>query len=309
VSCLKWRKEQTTKLLATGLALPRLEVTNEELALILPPDVVERKTGICSRRIAIDESVSELGAEAVLQACQSADISIEAIQHLICSTNSGEQWVPPTVARVARRLGYRGPGFDVNAACAGSATILRLALSLSSPTAIVATERVTPFVSRLAGDWPSVIFGDGAGAAIIDPGKSPVGWVGGMNPDGHDWIQVPMNEHCRMNGPKLLESAVPMMREALTGAAQQCGLRPQDLDIIIPHQANRRIIEACMQEMNISSDRVVITIDHFGNTSSASILMALASANNSKRLQRGQWIGFVAFGAGIIWEALVTRLE
>ncbi|KKS38268.1 MAG: hypothetical protein A3G49_02400 [Candidatus Sungbacteria bacterium RIFCSPLOWO2_12_FULL_41_11] len=297
------------KLLGTGLALPSTEVKNEDIAFILPSDVIERKTGIRSRYIVSDETVSQMAAKAVREACQSAKLPIEDIQHIVCSTNSGEQWVPPTVARVARHLGYCGPGFDINAACVGSITALRLALFLPSPSAVVATEHVTPFTVQQPGDWPSVIFGDGAGAAVIEAGKSLIGWVGGMNPEGHDWIQVPKGGYCQMNGPKLLESAIPLMTAALTNAAKQCGLHPKELDIIIPHQANLRIIEACMQKWNVSSERVIITVDKFGNTSSASVLMALAWANLHGKIRRGQWIGLVGFGAGLIWEALVTRLE
>lgn len=297
------------KLLGTGLFLPLTKVENKELAFIIPPDVVERKTGIQSRFVVQNETVSHMAAQAVEKACESAGLSVSAIQHLICSTNSGEQWVPPTVARVARHLGYQGPGFDINAACAGSVTALRLALKLPSPSAVVAADYVTRFTSQQPGDWPSVIFGDGAGAAIINPGEAPVGWVGGMRPEGHDWMQVPDGGYGQMNGPKLWGAAIPIMTMALGQAAEHCGLRPQDLDVIIPHQANLRIIEACVQECNVSPERVVITVDRFGNTSSASALMALAWANLHGKLERGQWIGFVSFGAGLIWEALVTQLE
>lgn len=297
------------KLLGTGLSLPLTKVENKDLGFIIPPDVVERKTGILTRFVVQNETVSYMAAQAVMEACESANLSINAIQHLICSTNSGEQWVPPTVARVARQLGYQGPGFDINAACAGSVTALRIALKLPSPSAVVATEHVTRFTSRQPGDWSSVIFGDGAGAAIIEPGQAPIGWVGGICSEGHDWMQVPEGGYGQMNGPKLWEAAIPLMTIALIQAAERCGLRLQDLDVIIPHQANRRIIEACIEKWNVPPERVVITIDRFGNTSSASALMALAWANLHDKLERGQWIGLVAFGAGIIWEALVTQLE
>ena len=297
------------KILGTGLVLPLIKVENQDLAHILPPDVVERKTGIKTRFVARSETVSEMAAQAVEEACESSYVPIGSIKHLVCSTNSGGQWVPPTVARVARQLGYQGPGFDINAACAGSVTALRLALQLPSPSAVVAAEHVTRFTSRQSGDWPSVIFGDGAGSAIIEPGEAPVGRVGGICPEGHDWMQVPDGGYGQMNGPKLWEAAIPLMTMALNRAAEQCGLRPQNLDIIVPHQANRRIIEACIEKWNVPSERVVITVDRFGNTSSASVLMALAWANLHGKLERGQWIGFVAFGAGLIWEALVTPLE
>lgn len=297
------------KLLGTGLALPLTKVENKDLAFILPSDVIERKTGIRTRFAVKRETVSDMAAQAIEEGCESAGLPISAIQHLICSTNSGEQWVPPTVARVARHLGYQGPGFDINAACAGSVTALRLALHLPSPSAVVAAEHVTRFTSKQPGDWPSVIFGDGAGAAIIEPGEAPVGWVGGMRPEGHDWMQVPEGGYGQMNGPKLWETAIPLMTMALNRAAERCGLRPQDLDVIIPHQANLRIVEACIQELNVPLERVVITVDRFGNTSSASALMALAWANLHDKLERDQWIGFVSFGAGLIWESLVTRLE
>lgn len=297
------------KILGTGFALPSMIIKNEELADIFPPDIIERKTGIRTRFAVQHETVSKMAAQAIKKACRLANLPISAIQHLVCSTNSGEQWVPPTVARVARELGYQGPGFDINAACAGSVTAFRLALLLPSPSAIVATEYVTRFASRQAGDWPSVIFGDGAGAAVIESGKAPVGWVGGMRPEGHDWIQVKNGEYVQMNGPQLWEASIPLMIMALNKAAEQCGLTPRDLDIVIPHQANLRIIEACIKEWGVSSERVVITVDKFGNTSSASALMALAWANILGKLGSNQWIGFVAFGAGLIWEALVTKLE
>lgn len=297
------------KILGTGLALPLTKVENKDLAFILSPDVIERKTGIKSRFMVQQETVSGMAAKAVEEACDFAGLPISAIEHLICSTNSGEQWVPPTVARVARNLNYRGPGFDINAACAGGVTALRLALRLPYLSAVVAAEHVARFAYHKPGDWPSVIFGDGAGAAIIEPGCAPIGWVGGMRPEGRDWIQVPNGGHIQMDGPKLWEAAIPIMTNALCQAAERCGLRPQDLDIVIPHQANRRIIETCVQELNISPERVIITVDRFGNTSSASALMALAWANLHGKLERGQWIGFVAFGAGLIWEAFVTQLE
>lgn len=293
------------KILGWGQCLGETALSGAALEGVRPAGEVWMKTGILSRRRST-RSTAVLAAEALRQALALADREPAA---LILSTNSGDQWVPPTATSVARILGLRCPAFDLNAACAGGLYALRVAAGLPGPVAIVAAETVSRFCSGAPGDWCSVIFGDGAGAVVVET-PFEAAWSWGTAPEGWEWMTVrPPEERGRMDGARLLEAAVPLCADALREAAAHAGVTVADLDVLVPHQANLRLLEALAARLGVPMGKVVTTVQHTGNLSSASLLVALATALEAGMVRDGHRIGLVAFGAGLTWGAMVGTVE
>jgi 3-oxoacyl-[acyl-carrier-protein] synthase-3 len=199
---------------------------------------------------------------------------------------------------------------DVNAACAGSLYALRLASNLQGKVAVVAAETVSRFCANTPGDWCSAIFGDGAGAVIFEAPAPFMGAMWGTAPEGWNWMTVlPPDQFGRMDGRKLFEAAVPLCAAALEHACRLAGLAPSELDLIVPHQANLRLLEALAARVGVPMARVVTTVQHTGNLSSASLLVALASALRHQGAGRSLRVGLVAFGAGLTYGAAVCEIE
>jgi len=296
-------------ILGCGLALGETALANAALSDVLPADVIERKTGIQSRRRST-RSTAELAALALGEALRDAGLRPDQLAGFLLSTNSGDQWVPPTATAVAGRLGLRCAAMDLNAACAGGLHALRLTAAFQGPVAVVAAETVSRFARRSPGDWCSAIFGDGAAAVIVE---APIPWLGaswGTAPEYWDLMTVLPPEHLgHLEGRALFAPAVRLCAEALTEACRQAGLRPDALGILVPHQANLRLLEATAAALSIPMDRVVTTIQHTGNLSSASLLVALVTGLRSGQIAEPARVGFVAFGAGVSWGATVGTVR
>lgn len=295
------------KILGTGLALGETSLTNEALAAIFPPERIRQKTGIQARRRS-GRSTAALATAALAEALTEARLDGRNLQGLILSTNSGDHWVPPTVADVAREIGCLAPAFDLNAGCTGSLFALRLTTAFRGPVAVVASETVSRFCSGEAGDWCSVIFGDGAAAVILEAPLQPLGAAWGSEPDGRNWMVVE-NGRGRLEGRPLFDAAVKLSTGALTEACTHAGVPVASLDRIVPHQANLRVLEAVSRELGYPLDRMVQTIQWTGNLSSASLLVALVHGIRRDLLLDKQVVGLVAFGAGLTWGALVCQLR
>ena len=294
------------RVLGVGTALGETSLSNAALADVLPPDLVARKTGIVAR-LRTRHSTAQLAGSALRQALEDARLAPTDLAGVLLSTNSGDQWVPPTSATVARDLGLTCPVMDVNAACAGGLYALRLAAAFAGPVAVVASETVSRFCSGEPGDWCAAIFGDGAGALIVEAPPTFRGAVWGTAPEGWGWMTVLPPDHIgQMDGRKLFEAAVPLCADALRAACRQAGVEPQDLVLIVPHQANLRLLEAVAERLGVSVERMEVTVQTTGNMSSASLPTALASALRARG--RGGLTGLVAFGAGLTYGALVCDI-
>jgi 3-oxoacyl-[acyl-carrier-protein] synthase III len=323
------------RIAGTGRFLPDQVMTNVDLeALVDTSDEwIRTRTGIRERRIAgKDVGAADMGARAAERAMESAGISAAEVDMIVVSTATPDRLLPSTACDIQALLGARNAGsYDFATACSGflyglSLAQGHLAAGQAETVLVICTEKMSSIV-----DWGDrttcVIFGDGAGAAVV---KREVGDGSGilssyMKSDGtlaellyrpSGGARIPMDiavlderSHLvRMAGPEVFKSAVRSMCEAAEGALQRAGVSSAEIDLLVPHQANMRIIEATAKYAGISMDRVFINVDRYGNMSSASVPVALDEAREQGRLGKGSLALMVAFGAGFTWAANVVRL-
>jgi len=309
-----------------GKHIPARAVTNVELQERLPTtdEWIVSRTGIRERRIAADtDTPSSLGAQAARNALACAGIGPSDLDLIITATSSPEQIMPATAAIIQRDLGC-GPigAFDVNAACSGGLYALAVAAQfvrsgLYRRVLVVGTE----VYSRQL-DWDDrstcILFGDGAGAVVVEASDTPVGILGihlANYPAGLDLITCRgiINKpaayaedrgYLLMNGPAVYKAAVRTMVEASTSAMQQAGFTLDEVDLFIPHQANLRIITAAAAQMALPMDRVFTNVEHYGNTAAASTLIALCEAATAGRLTPGAKLVMAAAGSGLSYAAI-----
>jgi len=317
------------RIAGTGSYLPVKVVTNHDLERTLDTTDawIRERTGIHRRHIAAeDETCSDMGVEAAHRAVEMAGIDIADIDLIIVGTTTPDKVFPSTACIIQRRLGIHGcAAFDVQAACSGFVYAMdiadrfiktgaaRVALIIGSET----LSRITNWQDRAT----AVLFGDGAGAVVLTAGQDPGVLATHIHADGQyeDLLEVPQgisqgfdtvraNEaYIQMNGNAVFRRAVAtldsMARETLTGH----DIEQSDIDWLIPHQANLRIIQAAAKKLDLPMERVVVTVDEHANTSSASIPLALDVAVRDGRIQRGQMLLFEAFGAGFTWGSALLR--
>lgn len=293
--------------------------------------IVER-SGIHTRRIARKgESTTSMGSAAARQAMQRANVTAGEVDYIILSTATPDRLLPATAVEVQAELGAsRAAAFDISAACCGWIYALTLAEGLLSTgqaetVLVIASEMMSSIV-----DWTDrstcVLFGDGAGAAVVQRSKHHRGILSSfLRSDGtladllhrpSGGAAVPISEQVlldrstfvKMNGREVFRYAVRSMAEATDRALDGARLTGRDIDLFIPHQANIRIIEATAKHASIPLDKVFINVDRYGNTSSATIPIALDEAIESGQVREGSTVLFVAFGAGFTWASMVVRL-
>lgn len=319
----------------TGHAVPKRIVTNADLASMgLETDdqwIIER-TGIRQRHIAGDgESLTSLSADAARQAMAKAGVHPGEIDTIVLGTASPDHLLPATAVEVQMALGCtRAAAFDLGAACSGflygAIVGESLIASGSADTVLViGAEKLSAIV-----DWTDrntcILFADGAGAVVLrrtrggqkgllssfmrsDGALAELLWRpagGGAEPFSPE-VFAGKRQFVRMAGREVFKHAVRSMAEATDRALDQARLTAADIDLLIPHQANIRIIEATAKHAGISMDRVFVNVERFGNTSAASIPIALNDALEQGRLKEGMTVLFVAFGAGFTWGSLVVR--
>jgi 3-oxoacyl-[acyl-carrier-protein] synthase-3 len=299
-----------------GAYIPDAVLTNADLEAMVETSnrwIVER-TGISERRrVAPGETVSAMGARAAADALARAGNPIP--DAIIVATCSAETRLPSAACLIQKRLGLEGmPAFDVNAACTGFVYALAIANSMIvsrtlSNVLVIAAEALTPLVDYTDRST-CVLFGDGAAAAVVgsggDGGIRAVRWA--ADGAGADLIYhgtLPDNpggrKALRMVGRGTFRAAVERLSEAALQLCADAGWSSDDVDWFIPHQANLRIIEATAKRLGVSMERVIVNIDRVGNTSAASIPLALHEAAASGRLRPGQRVVSVAFGSGLTW--------
>ncbi|MEA1650845.1 beta-ketoacyl-ACP synthase III [Nitrospirillum sp. BR 11164] len=313
-----------------GSYLPARVVTNDDLAKMVDTsdEWITQRTGIRSRHIAAEgEKTSDLALAAAKAALAHGNVSVDELDLIVLATATPDQTFPATAAKVQAALGMtRGAAFDVQAVCSGFIYALSVADNF-----IKAGQARTVLVigaetfSRIL-DWNDratcVLFGDGAGAVVLraEEGEGTAADRGilstHLHSDGrhHDLLYVdggPSSTqtvgHVRMAGQEVFKHAVVNLAEVVGEALAANGLTPADLNWLVPHQANRRIIENTGRKLKMDPAQVVMTVDHHGNTSAASIPLALCEAVADGRIQRGELVLLEAMGGGFTWGAALVR--
>jgi 3-oxoacyl-[acyl-carrier-protein] synthase-3 len=328
-------KRPVAYLAGTGRGIPTKVMTNHDFAAIgIDTDhawIVER-TGIVERHIgAPDETTTSMAVTASRAAMQRAGVTAGEIDAIVLSTATPDRLLPSTAVDLQAELGAtRAAAFDISAACTGwvyGMTVAEglIASGVIETALVVSAEKMSAIV-----DWKDrstcVLFGDGAGATVLKRAKKDTRGIlsAYMRSDGtlaellwrpSGGAKVPYTQavlddrstYVKMAGREVFKHAVRSMADACDRALDAAKLTGSDIDILIPHQANVRIIEATAKHANISMDKVYVNVDRYGNTSSASIPIALDEAIERGRVKEGTTALFVAFGAGFTWGSMVAR--
>ncbi len=296
-----------------GIALPDKVVTNDDMAASLDTSdewIVER-TGIRERRIG--GTTSGLAVEAGLAALADAGRTPDQIDHLVLATTTPDGIVPGTAPSVQHGIGIKGGAMDINAACSGFVYGLIVTAGLvavgSGPVLLVGSEtlsRITDMDDRKI----AIIVGDGAGAVVVEPVDGPgdlLSW--NMNSDGslRHLLKCEHGGTLFMDGKEVFRRAVRVVVESAERAMADAGIGPDDVSLMVPHQANLRIILAACQRLGIPEERTAVVIDRYGNTSSASIPLALHDAIGAGRVHDGDTLLLTGFGGGMTWASAVYR--
>jgi len=312
------------RIVGTGSYLPELVRTNDDIARMVDTsdEWVFERTGIRSRRIAGPaETASSMAEIAARKAMEAAEVGPDDIDLIVLGTCSPDRVFPSTACILQQRLGIRqGAAFDVQAACSGFIFALSIAdqyirTGFARRALVVGSE----LNSRVV-DWSDratcILFGDGAGAVVLEGGDAPGVLSTHIHSDGQyqDMLYLPNfglhdeAERCiQMQGNEVFKVAVNTLGRIVDETLEANGLSKADVDWLVPHQANIRIITATAKKLRMPMERVVVTIEAQGNTSAASIPLALDEAVRDGRIQRGQTILMEAFGGGFAWGSALIR--
>ena len=326
---------RSTVILGTGAYTPERVLTNDALSRMVDTsdDWIRARSGIRERRIAApEEATSDLAVQAARRALEDAGAAPSEIDLLIVATVTPDHPMPATACIVQHKLGVPTDAacFDLNAACSGFIYGLDVACSLIGSgrykkALVVGAEKLSSIV-----DWKDrgtcLLFGDGAGAAVVGPSPRPgIGLVGtklGALGENTDLLQVPAggsrapstpksiargDHYIKMKGKEVFKLAVRLMEEAARDILEQQGIAANQIGLVIPHQANLRIIEAIAQYLDLPIERFFVNVDRYGNTSAASIPIALDEARRVGRIRPGDLTLLVAFGAGLTYGSALIR--
>jgi 3-oxoacyl-[acyl-carrier-protein] synthase-3 len=296
-----------------GIAVPDKIVTNEDLSARLDTSDawITERTGIKQRHIG--STTSELAVMAGRQALERAGRSPDEIDLLVLATTTPDATVPGTSATVQNELGLAGGAFDLNAACSGFVYALVAAhgMALAGARRILVIGSDT--LSRIT-DWDdrslAVIVGDGAGAVVLEATDGPgelLAWDLGADGSLRHLLKCDHGGYLYMNGREIFRHAVRAVVDSSLAALGRAGMDAADVDVFVPHQANARIISAARERLGIPEERCVVTIDRYGNTSSASVPLALADALETGMLRPGSRLLMSGFGGGMTWASAVIR--
>jgi 3-oxoacyl-[acyl-carrier-protein] synthase-3 len=304
---------RTARIAGWGAALPDKVVTNNDLAAVLDTsdEWIRDRSGISERRIG--GTTAGLAADAGRAALAHAGIKAHDVDLLILATTTPDQQVPATASTVQEMLGLDCGAFDLNAACSGFAYGLVTAFQFVSGGANSVLVIGSETLSRIV-DWDdrstAVLFADGAGAVVLDATEGDsnlLGWDLGSDGSLRGILDADIGGYIHMDGKEVFRRAVRVMIDSASRTMLQAGVTADDIALVVPHQANIRIIESANAKLGLSMDRTAVNLDRTGNTSSASIPMALADAANAGRLHAGDLVLLVGFGAGMTWASALLR--
>ncbi|MGP1532785.1 MAG: beta-ketoacyl-ACP synthase III [Campylobacter sp.] len=293
----------------TNFDLEKMVETNDEW--------IVKRTGISQRRIAHGEDTSDLGTKAAQLALERANLAAKDIDAVICATISPDHFcMPSTACKIAKNLGINAiTAFDISAACTGFIYLLELAKSLiesgsKKNVLIIGAEKLSKIV-----DWTDrttcILFGDGAGSAVVSAGEENEIIDVHTAADGNyaNLLITPGGEEkfIKMSGNEVFKVAVQTLTKDVVDILEKNQISSDKIDLFIPHQANLRIIEAVKQRLNFTNEQCVVTVGKYGNTSSASIPMAMNDAYEAGRLKKGDLLLLDAFGGGFTWGSALLK--
>ena len=304
-----------SKIIGTGGYLPKKILTNKDLESIVDTtdEWILERTGIKQRHIAEEnETTSSMATQASLDAINSAGIKESDIDLIIVATTTPDQIFPSTACIVQNKLNIKAPAFDVQAACTGFIYALSIAdnyikTGMNKNVLVIGAEKYSNLL-----DWSDrstcVLFGDGAGAVVLSA-QSKEGIISShIHADGqyNDLLSVE-NSHIKMKGNEVFKVAVNTLSKLVDETLTKNNMNKSDIDWLVPHQANLRIIKAAARKLSMPIDNVVVTVDNHANTSAASIPLALNEAVKDGRIKSDQVILLEAFGSGFTWGSVLLR--
>jgi 3-oxoacyl-[acyl-carrier-protein] synthase-3 len=319
-------------IVGVGSVLPKRVVPNAyfETLVDTSDEWIRERTGIYERHFAAeDEATSDLAAAASKIALEGAGIAPEQLDLIVCATLTPDTPIPSAGVWVQRKLNIATPAFDVNAACAGFSYALSAGVAFiesgQAETVLVIGAEVLSRVMNFADRGTSILFGDGAGAVVLRPSESPgvIGSVlgadgrsaeilfipagGSARPASHETVDASEHAIWMPNGREVFKRAVVEMSNACRQLLEKSGYTAEDVDVLIPHQANSRIMIAVAERLGVPMGRAVVDVAEIGNTSAASIPIALDRAWRAGRVREGDLVLLTSFGAGLAWGANLVR--
>lgn len=305
------------RIIGTGSYVPEKVVTNFDLAEVIDTsdEWIKQRVGISERHISTDESAAEMGYKAALNALEMSNVKPEELDLIIVASISNDTICPTAAGNIQKLLGAKCPAFDVNSACSGFLFAIDTAAGFfargkAKKALVVGSERMSRII-----DWKDrgtcVIFGDGAGAAVLEEGdgylESKIATYGGDDvikiPSGTDASPYYDKEigaaHVFMDGQETFKFAVNTITSEIQEITEKAGLSVEDIKYVVPHQANIRIIQFASKRLGLPMEKFFVNIEKYGNTSAASIPMALDELNRTGELKRGDIIAMTAFGGGL----------
>ena len=306
------------RIAGTGSYLPERVVTNKDLEATLDTsdEWIAERTGIRQRHIAADgESSADMGLIAARNALDMAGIPAGDVDLIIVGTTTPEKTFPSNACIIQRQLDvHGGPAFDVQAVCSGFVYALdvanRMIVTGGAKTALVIGTETLTRITNWDDRTTAVLFGDGAGAVVLQASDEPGILSTHIHADGEfeNLLEVPMGEeYIAMNGNAVFRKAVATLGAIARETLATNNLEKSDLDWLVPHQANLRIIAAAAKKLDLPMEQVVVTVDKHANTSAASIPLALDMAVRDGRIQRGQMLLLEAFGGGFTWGSALLK--
>lgn len=321
---------KTSAILGTGSALPEKIVSNNDLSHMVDTNDawIRERTGIVTRRIAVDENVATLSIDAANKALQDAGIDAEKIQLILVATLTPEGSMPNTACKVQAAIGATNAMcFDINAACSGFMYGVQtahafIASGLIEYALVIGAETLSKIM-----DWTDrgtcVLFGDGAGAAILGPSEHGIiaieGGADGSKGDAltlgnrpviNPYVQKePSHQYVQMDGQAVFKFAVRTIPNVVNALVEKSGVALEQLDIILLHQANERIIDAASRRLKLPIEKFPMNLNAYGNTSAASIAILLDEVHKSGKLKKGDKIALAGFGGGLTWAGILMEWQ
>lgn len=316
-----------------GMAVPNKVLTNDDLSKMVETtdEWIRERTGIRERRIASHgETASALGAEAAFKALSMAGLLPSQVDLIICATSSPEHIFPATASLIQDKIGASNAGaYDLLAACTGFIYALDMAAQsirsgAQKTVLVIGAENLSRYTNYKDRNT-CILFGDGAGAFVLQASETPGGVMGSVlhsDGSGGKFLSVPASgsgqpaseetvraglHFIHMDGKEVFRFATRVMAQATLEAAGKSGWKPEDLALVVPHQANLRIIEAAARGLKMPMEKFFVNLERYGNTSTASIPIAVVEAIQTGKLKPGDKVIFVGFGAGLTWGALAVE--
>lgn len=319
------------KVIGTGMYVPSFKVSNQKLESIVETtdEWITNRTGIHNRYIVTTENTVDLAYEAAHRAIKQSHIDSSDIGLIIVATFTPERLTPSTACLVQARLGLNDQqiiAFDLNAACCGFVYALSVAEQFLKTKTVKKALIIGAEVLSKIMDWNDrgtcVLFGDGSGAVVVEYEQNLENSFylnsAGDEQDSLITTQIPLNHpfipskvhpiYLQMNGQQVFKFAITAIKETITRLLEQTNLSLDDISLIIPHQANKRIIDKVVKDLKVSSEKFFLNVSEYGNTSAASIPIALHDAIKKQRLKNGDKVMLIGFGGGLTWGGCIISI-